>query len=328
MSVITEPASRENFPKATEDATDALALDTTSWSTEKPKPMSIGVAREIINSTLGSLDPALRQVNIDLHSNPETAYEEVFAHKVLTSFLEGRGVAVQRHAWGLDTAFEATVGSGGRQVVFCAEYDALPDIGHGCGHNLIATSSVAAFVGAAQVLSELKIPGRLRILGTPAEEGGGGKIKLIEAGAFNPPRDVCAAIMSHPTASGARRNDGQRYDGLAGTRLISSYKMRVEFRGSTSHAAAEPWKGINALDAAVAAYVNVSVLRQQIRPDERVHGVFEVGGTVPNVIPDYTSMKWNVRSPTISSCEALVARVKACLEAGAAAAGCEISYDV
>ncbi|KAF4944503.1 hypothetical protein FSARC_14657 [Fusarium sarcochroum] len=283
-------------------------------------------ASEVIASTLNSLNSAFREVNLSVHSHPETAYQEVFAHKTLTDFLEQHGFEVKRHAWGLDTAFEATFGSGGRQVVFCAEYDALPGIGHGCGHNLIATSSLAAFVSAAHALRQLKLPGRVRILGTPAEEGGGGKIKLLKAGAFDPPEDISAAIMAHPSGS-VPSKDGRLYDGIAGTKTIASYKTRVTFKGRTSHAGVEPWNGVNALDAAVAAYVNVSMLRQQIRPDGRVHGVFEVGGTVPNVIPEYTRMNWSVRSPTTSGCEALVERVKTCFEAGAASAGCDMEYD-
>ena len=283
-------------------------------------------ARDIINTTIDKLSPELRQVNKSLHSNPETAYEEVFAHRTLTDFLESRGFAVERHAYGIDTAFEATFGSGGRHVVFCAEYDALPGIGHACGHNLIATSSLAAFLGAAQVLSETKTPGRLRLLGTPAEEGGGGKVKLIGAGAFDPPEDISAAIMAHPAGSGQQPDPSDPIDGLAGMRLIASAKMRVEFKGRTAHASAQPWRGINALDAAVSAYNNISMLRQQIRPDERIHGVFEVGGTVPNVIPGYARMNWFIRSPTVPRCNELVKRAQACFEAGAAAAGCEIDY--
>jgi amidohydrolase len=280
----------------------------------------------IVASTLDTLNSAFQEVNLSIHSHPETAYQEVFAHEKLTDFLEHHGFEVKRHAWGLDTAFEAIFGSGGRQVVFCAEYDALPGIGHGCGHNLIATSSLAAFVSAARALQMTKLPGRLRIIGTPAEEGGGGKIKLLEAGAFDPPQDIAAALMSHPTTSGPN-SDGLVYDGIAGTKSIAAYKTKVIFKGRASHAGAEPWNGINALDAAVGAYVNVSMLRQQIRPDERVHGVFEDGGTVPNIIPQYTRMNWCIRSPTLAGCENLVKRVHACFEAGAAAANCKVEYE-
>ena len=316
FETATTPAKAMNDPSDAAPPTEAVA-----------KPFGKESARGIINTTIDTLSPELYQVNKDIHSHPEVGYEEVFAHKTLSEFLEGRGFTVKRHAYGIDTSFEATFGSGGRQVVFCAEYDALPGIGHACGHNLIAISSLAAFLGAAQALSEMKVPGRVRLLGTPAEEGGGGKVKLIEKGAFDPPEDIAAAIMAHPAGS-QPPNPDDPIDGLAGLRLIASAKMRVEFRGRTAHAGAQPWKGINALDAAVSAYNNVSMLRQQIRPDERIHGVFEVGGTVPNVIPGYTRMNWYIRSPTMPRCTKLVKRAQACFEAGAAAAGCDIEYTV
>ncbi|RSL89877.1 hypothetical protein CEP51_000996 [Fusarium floridanum] len=280
-------------------------------------------ARLLVNSHLDTLDSSLhQQINKAIHSHPETAYEEFFAHDTITNYLQDLGFQVTKHAYGLKTSFEASLGSGGRQVVFCAEYDALPGIGHGCGHNLIATASIGAFLGAAHALATLKIPGRIRLLGTPAEENGCGKGALIKAGAFDPPEDVATAIMAHPVPASFINSD----TGVAGLRLISSHQFRVEFRGHAAHAGGEPWNGINALDAAVAAYSNVSLLRQQIHPDERIHGVIEDGGTIPGVIPDYTRMHWNVRSPTMERGEKLLQRVKACLEAGAAATGCQINY--
>ncbi|KAF4332270.1 amidohydrolase [Fusarium beomiforme] len=310
------------------DSTSSLSRFAPTDYGSKPND-NVGVINQssaIIASTLDGLNSAIQEVNLSIHSHPETSFQEVFAHEKLTDFLEHHGFEVKRHAWGLDTAFEATFGSGGRQVVFCAEYDALPGIGHGCGHNLIATSSLAAFVSAACALQTTKLPGRLRIIGTPAEEGGGGKIKLLEAGAFDPPEDIAAAIMAHPMVSGPS-SDGHVYDGIAGTKSIAAYKTKVIFKGRASHAGVEPWNGINALDAAVAAYMNVSMLRQQIRPDERVHGVFEDGGTVPNVIPQYTRMNWCIRSPTVTRCKNLVKRLYACFEAGASAANCTVEYE-
>ncbi|KAL2840390.1 hypothetical protein BJY01DRAFT_218509 [Aspergillus pseudoustus] len=269
---------------------------------------------------------ALRELNRDIHSHPETAYEEVYAHARLSGFLEDRGFSVTRHAYGLDTAFEAefATGEGGPLVIFCAEYDALPGIGHGCGHNLIATSSMAAFLGLTQTLRQLNLttPVRVRILGTPAEEGGGGKIKLIESGAFADP-EIVAAIMAHPTSI---HGIPEGYTGIAGFPMIASSKLRVEYRGQGAHAGGDPWNGRNALDAAVGAYNNISMLRQQIQPDERIHGVIEVGGVVPNVIPDYTRMNWNVRSVTAARAEKLLSRAKACFEAAALATGCEVEY--
>ncbi|OTA59661.1 hypothetical protein K449DRAFT_384992 [Hypoxylon sp. EC38] len=281
--------------------------------------------RTAVNNEIDGANRDLRQhINQALHQHPETAYKEVFAHDSITKFLEDRGFTVKRSNYGLATSFEAEVGSSGRLVIICAEYDALPQIGHACGHNLIATSSIAAFLGAAAALKQSGTPGRLRILGTPAEEGGGGKAKLIDAGAFKD--DVSAAIMAHPLCQHQLSYESGTYSGLAAMKMIASHKFRTEFHGKTAHAANEPWNGVNALDAAVAAYSSVGLLRQQMKPDERVHAVIEDGGTVPNVIPEYTRMNWNVRSPTLSGADKLLARVKACIEAAATATGCEVTY--
>ncbi|EKG20969.1 Peptidase M20 [Macrophomina phaseolina MS6] len=281
-------------------------------------------ARHAVNAAIDAAGDALRALNRDIHGHPETAYQEVHAHDALTAFLEKEGFTVTRHAYGLPTSFEASIGSTGggsaREIVYCAEYDALPGIGHACGHNLIATASLAAFVGAARAQQALGFAGRIRILGTPAEEGGGGKIRLLDAGAI--PSRTAAAIMAHPVAGHMAKIPGAT--GLAGFKLICSHKFKVEFTGRTAHAGAQPWDGVNALDAAVAAYTNVSMLRQQIRPDERVHGVIEDGGKVPNVIPDYTRMSWNVRAPKVKAANALRERVDACFHAAAAATGCKV----
>lgn len=280
-------------------------------------------ARELVNGRIDQMSDDLRvKVNKFLHDNPELAYKEFMAHDALTAYLEQLGFGVKRSTHGLETSFEAALGEGGRQVVICCEYDALPGIGHACGHNLIATSSMAAFLGAAHALSTLKIPGRLRILGTPAEESGGGKAVLIENGAFNPPEDIAAAIMAHPLSEHSLYASGSGYSGLAGLLFLASHKFRVEFRGKTAHAAGEPWNGTNALDAAVAAYNNVAILRQQIRPDERIHAIIEEGGVASNIIPDYTRMNWGVRAPSIGRSDKLLERVKKCIEAAAMATGC------
>ncbi|GAO19432.1 uncharacterized protein UV8b_06231 [Ustilaginoidea virens] len=279
--------------------------------------------RDVVSAHVDQQSPELRRISQALHANPELAYQESFAHDAISDFLQKQGFAVGRRAHGLDTSFEATAGSGrGRLVIVCAEYDALPSIGHACGHNLIAASSLGAFLGAAHAMRTLGIGGRVRILGTPAEEGGGGKVKLLQAGAFSPPEGVAACIMAHPIPAHALGG----LDGLAALDILASHKFRVEFRGRAAHAAAEPWIGANALDAAVGAYTNVSMLRQHIRPEERVHGVVEVGGTVPNVIPDYTRMNWYVRAPTTAEGGKLEARVRACIDAAAAAAGCTNNY--
>lgn len=291
-------------------------------------------ARAFITRKLNELDEELFGVNSTIHTNPELAYQEVTAHNTISNFLEKQGYQVKRGAYGLSTCFETSleVQRDGQEeslpeIVFCAEYDALPEIGHACGHNLIATSSLAAFTAAAAALSELGIPGKIRLLGTPAEESGGGKDQLLSAGAFDPPSSIAAAIMAHPMPmqhiNTSADDTKSGYTGLAGFKLIASQALRAEFQGRTAHAGGEPWMGRNALDAAVASYANVALLRQHIRPDDRIHGVFEDGGKAANIIPDYTRMSWLIRSPTADRRDVLTERVQSCFQAGAAAAGCE-----
>lgn len=172
-----------------------------------------------------------------IHKNPELAFEEFKAHDNITTLLEDLGFSVTKHAYGLATAFVAEYGSGGRVVAFNAEYDALPGIGHACGHNLIATSSIGAFLGVVAALKASTLPGRVRLIGTPAEEDGGGKIKLIEAGAYE---DVDACLMVHPAAH-------KRFpDGVTGVSYVTSnaiVKFRARFTGKPAHAAGAPWRG-------------------------------------------------------------------------------------
>ncbi|KAJ9137954.1 Peptidase M20 domain-containing protein 2 [Pleurostoma richardsiae] len=278
-------------------------------------------AREIVASTVERLEQDLFALNRAIHLHPETCYEEIFAHATLTDFLETQGFHTQRHAYGLDTSFSAECGLGGRLVIFCAEYDALPGIGHGCGHNLIATASVAAFVSAATALMAAGVAGRVRILGTPAEEGGGGKVKLIQAGAFS--EDVSAAIMCHALPLHQIKAG---WSGTAGFRTMASRRFHVEFHGRNAHAGSQPWGGINALDAAVGAYSAVSMLRQHIRPFERIQGIIEDGGQVPNVIPDYSRMAWGLRSSSVREVDALYERVKSCMDGAATASGCTVQF--
>ncbi|RTE76045.1 hypothetical protein BHE90_009509 [Fusarium euwallaceae] len=269
--------------------------------TNEHPTFSFGLARRLIDERLSELSLPLRQeISLPLHENPETAYKEFFAHDLIVNYLASLGFQIKKSTWKLQTSFEAIFGDGGRQVVFCAEYDALPDLGHACGHNLIACSSVGAFLGAAHVMAKMKIPGRLRLLGTPAEEGLCGKSVLIDAGAFNPPEDIAAAIMAHAIPA-SLMNFGPGVSGIAGFKFNASHIFKVEFTGQAAHAAGEPWKGVNALDAAVGAYTNIALLRQQTFPDERIHGVIEHGGMVPGIIPDYSRM---MCSPTFMNMRA------------------------
>ena len=246
-----------------------------------------------------------------IHENPELNFEEHFAHEVLTGILEDEGLDPIRGAYDLETAFEASVGDKGSTIAVLCEYDALPDIGHACGHNIIATAGLGAGLAAATVAE--RMGGALRILGTPAEEGGGGKVFMADRGAFN---DVDAAMMVHP-ASGD----------LVRMNTIAIQRLHVAYQGKAAHAAAAPHRGHNALDAAVLGYQNVAALRQHIKPDERIHGIFIESGAKPNIVPERSSMEWYVRSKNAKSLEPLKKRVLNCLEAGGHATSCSMSHD-
>jgi amidohydrolase len=253
----------------------------------------------------------LLRVSREIHAHPELNYEERFAHDVLTAAIARAGLPVTPHAYGLETAFVSVAGPGdGPMVAVLCEYDALPGIGHACGHNIIAAAGLGAGLAAATLAEQLG--GRVMILGTPAEEGGGGKQKLIDAGAFT---DVEAAMMVHPASAD-----------LPTMTAIAYQSLTVRYHGRAAHAAAAPWQGTNALDAAVLGYMNVAALRQHIRPTERVHGVFLRAGDKPNIVPDFAEAYWYVRSKTLASLEPLKARVLAAVEAGAAATGCSCDH--
>ena len=277
---------------------------------------------DLVASSFKQHEERLEGINHQIHSNPEIRYEEYQAHDNICNLLEGLGHRVTRHAYGIDTSLEAESGQGGRLIVFNAEYDALPGLGHACGHNLIATSSIAAFIATAEALKASGLPGRVRLLGTPAEEAGGGKIKLINAGAYN---GVDACLMAHPgPSSGLGAATVTPLDGVSASRSLARKQLQVTFRGLNAHAGLAPWKGRNALDAVVASYVNISLLRQQIPPSARIHGVIRKGGDEPNIIPDEASLEYFIRDSTAASVNDLAQRVESCLRAGAQATGCEI----
>src|SRR2546422_7299130 len=208
------------------------------------------------------------------HATPEIAFQELKASQWLSDTLESRRFAVQRGIADLPTAFRAEVsgGPGGPSVAFLAEYDALPEIGHACGHNLICTAALGAGIGLAAVAS--KLAGKVLVLGTPAEEGGGGKVLMLQRGAF---AGIDAALMFHPAD----------YT-LTARSSLASYRLKVKFLGKAAHAAAAPYEGINALDGLVQMFVNIWLLRQQLRDDARVHGIITYGGAAPHINPAIT----------------------------------------
>ena len=258
--------------------------------------------------TFTAVEAELRSISKWMYENPELGYEEFESSRRLAGFLGEHGLEVTRPAYGIETAFEASAGDTGPRVVICAEYDALPGVGHACGHNIIATSSIGAGVALAGLAGELGI--RVTVLGTPAEEGGGGKIDLLAAGAFE---DAAASLLIHPSPRD-----------LVDPKLLAAQGLDVTYTGKEAHAAASPQMGRNALDAFVNAYNSISTLRQQFEPGDRVHGIVTNGGVAPNVIPASTTSRWIVRAATAARFETLRARILACFEAAGVATGCEV----
>ena len=272
--------------------------------------MDVNEAKRHAVEVIDGCSDLLLEVSHSIHSHPEENYAEHHAHDVLTAALESHGLDVQRGAYGLPTAFEASAGTTGPEIAVFCEYDALPGIGHACGHNIIAAAGLGAAIGASAVAEELR--GRLRVFGSPAEEGGGGKVFMLERGALD---GIEAAMMVHPADADLRWMT-----------TIAVQQLMVTWRGEAAHAAAQPWNGRNALDAAVLGYMNVAALRQHIRPQERIHGVFTNGGDKPNIVPASAAMHWFVRAADIASLDALKARVMSALQAGGDATGCSTEF--
>ncbi len=269
--------------------------------------------------TVDGLAEELWELALRIHANPELAYREEKAAGWLSDFLEKRGCRVERGAGGIATAFRAEVHGTGRgpTVAILAEYDALPEIGHACGHNIIAAAAAGAGAAAAAVapVAGLGVPGRILVVGTPAEEGGAGKVRLLEAGVF---ADVDAAMMVHP---------------LCRTRLarpsLGLMKAKVEYFGKAAHASASPWRGVNALNAVIALFNALDAMRQQLRTDARIHGIITVGGQQANIIPEYTAAEFYLRSPDRAYLGELRRRFEAAAEGAATQTGCRVlvSFD-
>ncbi|KAK8063122.1 hypothetical protein PG996_007774 [Apiospora saccharicola] len=290
-----------------------------------------------INDAIERISETLWEVNKKIHDNPELGYEEFIAHDTLTSFMKNMdGWKVTPSAYGLKTAWTAVWDSGkkGPVISFNCEMDALEGIGHACGHNLIATASVSAAVATAQVVKTNSLAGKVVLIGTPAEEGtkpqsslstvttnsttgGGGKIKLLQAGAYKD-HQVDLNLLSHP---GITRNH-------ALTRTSAYTALRVEYFGRAAHAAASPWLGINALDALITAYNAVSVLRQQTMPGDVIQGHITDGGARPNIIHAYAAGNFVVRANTQARLGELLKRVDTCFKAGATATGARRKYTI
>ncbi len=258
---------------------------------------------------------ALRDIALYLLAHPELGWAEHLAAARLTEYLEGQGFEVERGVGGFPTAFRATYDSGrpGPAIAFLAEYDALPDVGHGCGHNLIAAAALGAGVGARAALGRLA--GKVVVLGTPSEEFSNaveGKIRLLDAGAF---AGLDASLMLHPHLSSACYNSS-----------LAFIAIDVIYHGQTAHAAADPWNGRNALDAVIMLFNSISALRQHVTPDVRMHGIITDGGVVPNIIPERAAARFMLRARKQAGAEDLVRRVRAAAEGAALATGTRLEF--
>ncbi|MDH3600977.1 MAG: amidohydrolase, partial [Candidatus Tectomicrobia bacterium] len=243
-----------------------------------------------------------------IHAHPELKFEEERACAWLSEALTDVGFDVQTGVCDLPTAFIARTGTGPLHLAICAEYDCLPGIGHACGHNLIAAMALGAGVAASRVADDVGLT--ISVIGTPGEEGGGGKIMMLERGAF---AGVHAAMMAHPSPG----------DSVM-PKIIASSRFMVDYRGKAAHASAYPELGINAADAMTIAQTAIGLLRQHMRPGDRIHGIITKGGDAPNIIPAHTQAEYSVRGRTVEELEELRPKIYRCFEAGALATGAQL----
>ncbi|XP_068436609.1 peptidase M20 domain-containing protein 2-like isoform X2 [Clinocottus analis] len=278
--------------------------------------------KDALQRCIDGHEDELHGLSRDIWSRPELSGVETYAHDRLVRFFSQEEAWTVEAHYKLPTAFRASWGPllGGGQgeppvlnVGFLCEYDALPGIGHACGHNLIAEVGAAAALGLKAALesqTEVPQPVKITVLGTPAEEDLGGKIDLIRAGAF---ADVDLVFMAHPAQQDASFMP-----------CVALDEVSVKYHGKESHASAYPWEGVNALDAAVLAYNNLSALRQQLKPEWRLHGIIKHGGEKPNIIPAYTELQFYLRTPQVKDLCDLKAKTEACFRAAAVATGCQV----
>jgi len=252
----------------------------------------------------------LTQLSLNIHDNPELGFEEEKASAWLTSYLEDSGFHVERGIAGLATAFRATYGQGSPRIALLAEYDALPKIGHGCGHNIIGVSAVGAAVASKSIIDQLG--GSIVVMGTPGEEGLGGKIDMVKAGTF---KEIDVAMIVHPDV----RN-------MPTEEALACSSLEVEFFGRPAHAASQPHRGINALDAMILAFTSINSLRQHIRGDARIHGIITDGGEAPNIVPAHSAAAFLVRALDDDYLAELKDKVLNCFTGASVASGARLEY--
>jgi amidohydrolase len=264
---------------------------------------------EVVNAVESQRD-RLVALSHKIHDNPELAYKEVKAAAWLSEYLGNNGFTLYKNIAGLKTAFKAVYGKGSPVIALLAEYDALPDMGHACGHNIIASASTGAGIASKCIADSFG--GTIMVIGTPAEEVSGGKIDMVAKGIFD---DIDIALMVHP---GSRD--------IATIEALACISLDIEFFGKAAHAAAHPEQGINALDAMILSFTAIGALRQQTMDRSRIHGIITSGGEAANVIPEYTSAKFLVRADDNDYLDELKSRVLDCFKGAARSTGCRLKY--
>ena len=252
----------------------------------------------------------LIQLSLNIHDNPELGFKEEKASAWLTGYLEDNEFHVERGIAGVATAFQATYGQGSPRIALLAEYDALPKIGHGCGHNIIAASAVGAAVGSKPIIDRLG--GSIVVLGTPGEEVFGGKIDMVQAGVF---KEIDVAMIVHP---GVRN--------VVTMQALACTGVEAEFFGQPAHASAEPHKGVNALEAIILAFTSINSLRQHIKEEARIHGIITDGGEAPNIVPAHSAAEFYVRAPDNEYLDELKSKVSNCFIGASTASGARLEY--
>jgi amidohydrolase len=272
----------------------------------------VDTLKERVTAEIEAQRDDLIRIADTIHAHPEVAFEEFESAALLSGTLEENGFQLERGVADLETAFVATLKGkeAGPTVALLAEYDALPGLGHACGHNLIGTAAMGAGLALRTVLPELA--GNIQVIGTPAEEGGGGKAIMVEAGVFD---RVDAAMMFHPSSKNLTRRTS-----------LTSYKIQIEFFGKPAHAAAKPDEGINALEAMILTYNSINALRQHLRDDARIHGIITHGGDAPNIVPDYAAARFYVRAADTPYTVEVIEKVRACAEGAALATGARLEF--
>ena len=272
-----------------------------------------------VTQAVESLREELVGISLDIHSHPEINFEEHYSAKLLADALEQHGFKVERGVGGVETAFRGTIEGGkgdGPTIALLAEYDALPDVGHGCGHNLIAISNLGAGLGIKAVMESM--PGRLVVLGTPAEEGGGGKVRMLAAGVFE---DIDITLSSHPSSNIT----------IIPTEIpineswsLAMVGFRYAYHGKSAHAAVMPEAGINALNAVVHLFTGIDAMRQHLREDTRIHGIITDGGKAANVVPEFAAANFMLRCRDREYLKVIVEKVKQVAEGAALLTGARL----